>query len=153
MAEIVLTPEELNSYKAMVGKNTHVGESKQFVSLVKNAMEKKGTDGTQAKTENWKGSKTKVIESLSKLKPGTLIATFENGKYPSKSTGNHAAIYLESDQTSITVLEQYSSSSGVQIRTIRKKDFDCHLDLDYSNKENKAKKPSNNADCYFPIEQ
>lgn len=28
------------------------------------------------------------------MKPGTAIATFENGKYPNRPTGNHAAIVI-----------------------------------------------------------
>lgn len=152
MADLMVLPEtELQAYKALVGKGIHVGESKQCVSLEKDAMQKIGLSDESIQTGNWKGVERKVIDSQTRIPPGTLIATLDRRKYPSKSTGNHAAIYLSSDQTSITVLEQYGSSPGHQIRTIRKKAFDCRLDIDYTLKTNRTKKPSNNADCYYPL--
>lgn len=49
---------------------------------------------------------------------GTAIATFINRKYPSKSTGNHAAIYLEQDEQAIWVYDQWSGHP-VSKRAIR----------------------------------
>jgi hypothetical protein len=40
------------------------------------------------------------------LQPGTIIATFRNGKYPSK-TGWHAAIYISQDANGIWVWDQW----------------------------------------------
>jgi len=42
----------------------------------------------------------------SKLPAGTVIATFKNGRYPSKS-GHHAAIYIEQDHQGIWVWDQW----------------------------------------------
>ncbi|WP_434623590.1 BPSL0067 family protein [Azospirillum sp. B2RO_4] len=38
---------------------------------------------------------------------GTAIATFINGKYPSMSSGNHAAIYMGQDKDGIHVIDQW----------------------------------------------
>jgi hypothetical protein len=46
-------------------------------------------------TSTWKEGK-KVLGNLS-LAKGTSIATFISGKYPNKSTGNHAALYPSQD--------------------------------------------------------
>ena len=41
-----------------------------------------------------------------KMEAGTIIATFKNGKYPNTS-GWHAAIFIEQDQTGIWVWDQW----------------------------------------------
>ena len=41
-----------------------------------------------------------------RLRPGTIIATFENGRYPSY-TGYHAAIYISHDEDGIWVWDQW----------------------------------------------
>lgn len=42
-----------------------------------------------------------------KILPGTAIATFENGRYPSRSNGNHSAFYLSQLRTGIWVIDQW----------------------------------------------
>ena len=39
-------------------------------------------------------------------RPGTIIATFENGRYPNR-TGHHAAIYISQDAQGIWVWDQW----------------------------------------------
>lgn len=53
-----------------------------------------------------------------KLLRGIAIATFVDGKYQSKRTGNHAAIYLEQDADGIWVYDQWSGHA-VSKRHIR----------------------------------
>ena len=56
-------------------------------------------------TLHWKeGSK---VRGASDLGAGTAIATFVNGKYGNRRTGNHAALYLSQDKGGIWVIEQY----------------------------------------------
>jgi len=57
----------------------------------------------------------KVINS--DIIPGTVIATFKNGRYPSKS-GYHAAIYLSQTNQGIWVLDQWQGKA-VHKRLIR----------------------------------
>ena len=49
---------------------------------------------------------------------GTAIATFIDGKYPSKPHGNHAAIYMGQDATGIQVIDQWLGQKPHK-RTIR----------------------------------
>lgn len=52
--------------------------------------------------------------------PGTAIATFDaSGKYPNKSTGNHAALYMKQDGHGIEVIEQYKGLEFIKRRKIR----------------------------------
>lgn len=60
---------------------------------------------------------------------GTAIATFIDGKYPSHAHGNHAAIYVEQNDTGIVVWDQWLGQP-VHKRTIR---FKGHANLDLSN--------------------
>lgn len=51
---------------------------------------------------------------------GTAIATFDAaGKYPEDGLGRHAAIYLEHDEKSILVLDQWNDQGEVRQRPIR----------------------------------
>ena len=56
-------------------------------------------------TSSWKeGEKVKGSTTIQK---GTAIATFTDGKYPNKGTGNHAAIYLSQSDAGIWVYDQW----------------------------------------------
>jgi hypothetical protein len=68
---------------------TWQGESKECVALVKKAIPGIGATPTWQEGEKLKGPGDPPLE------PGTPIATFEDGKYPNRSTGNHAAIVIE----------------------------------------------------------
>ncbi len=54
-------------------------------------------------TESWYPGE-KVLDSS--IPPGTVIATFDNGRYPNR-TGHHAAIYIGQDDRGIWVWDQW----------------------------------------------
>ena len=84
--------------------------------------------------------------------PGTAIATFENGVYASRPTGNHVAFFLrfgkrKADGTaaSIWVVEQYHGLSRIQMREIPARgQVDSPWGKRWAN-------PSNNADAFYII--
>jgi len=55
----------------------------------------------------------------SKVEPGTVIATFANGRYPNV-TGHHAAIFIDQDDRGIWVWDQWVGKP-VHKRLIRKR--------------------------------
>ncbi|KAK2958502.1 hypothetical protein BLNAU_6536 [Blattamonas nauphoetae] len=61
---------------------------------------------------------TKITQSRYPRK-GAAIATFFGGVYPSKPSGNHAAFFHSMTNSGMVVVDQWSSSGGVQKRTIR----------------------------------
>ena len=61
--------------------------------------------GAPRASEWAEGDKVKSNLDISK---GTAIATFKDGKYANKATGNHAAIYLEQDASGIYVYDQWA---------------------------------------------
>jgi hypothetical protein len=71
------------------------------------------------------------------IKFGTAIATFVDGKYPNKRTGNHAAIFVSGDAEGIVVWDQWVGRP-VGKRTIRFK--------------NGEGSPSNDASAFSAIE-
>lgn len=68
---------------------------------------------------------------------GTVIATMVDGRYPNRSSGNHAAIYLSHDATGIQVIDQWRGQP-VHHRTIR-----WH---------GGHGSPSNDGDAYYVVE-
>ena len=46
---------------------------------------------------------------------GTAIATFVDGKYPNKLTGNHAAFYISQNSAGIKVMDQWSGGSKPKV--------------------------------------
>jgi hypothetical protein len=79
------------------------------------------------------------------IKKGTAIATFINGKYPNRSSGNHAALYLGEGLGGIYIMDQWKSKKEgkVSSRFIRSLGKD---------KRGRFIRPSNNADAYSIIE-
>lgn len=57
-------------------------------------------------TTLWSPGKKVLSLPKDSIKPGSIIATFENGVYPSV-TGYHAAIYIEHDERGIWVWDQW----------------------------------------------
>lgn len=92
----------------------------------------------------WKEGQTVIGTSL--LAKGTAIATFINGKYPSHTTGNHAAFYISQDAAGIWIMDQWANDKTkpkVSKRYIRRKgksSTGSYID------------PSNNADAYSVID-
>lgn len=95
--------------------------------------------------ELWKqGTLVRTTKDISK---GTAIATFVNGKYPNKKTGNHAALFISQDNAGIKVMDQWKGDPNkptVSVRTIRFKG---------AKKGGGLVEPlSNNGDAYYIIE-
>ena len=96
-----------------------VGKECDCVPLVKKLT---GTENVSAKGR-WREGEHAL--DLPDLQPGTAIATFFNGRYPSLPSGNHAAIFLRHVSPSkeyplggIEVLDQYARKGKVSIRVI-----------------------------------
>ncbi|WP_374634532.1 BPSL0067 family protein [Ferrovibrio sp.] len=91
---------------AIAKAGTWVGESRECVALVKHALPQLGPTHAWRPGANIKGPNDPPLQ------PGTPIATFDKtGRYPSKSTGQHAAIFLgygknAEGQDGIRVLDQ-----------------------------------------------
>ncbi|MBF0355533.1 MAG: BPSL0067 family protein [Alphaproteobacteria bacterium] len=87
-AEDIVTEAKNNGGYLNTQQDRDRGHSQECTALVKQLT---GLD--QAGT--WKeGDKLKGLEDPP-IKPGTALATFKNGVYESKGTGNHAAIFLQ----------------------------------------------------------
>lgn len=56
-------------------------------------------------TPNW--APGAAVVGSTGLVPGTAIATFENGRYPRRPTGNHAAFFLAYAGAAIWVVDQW----------------------------------------------
>jgi hypothetical protein len=94
-------------------------------------------------TGTWKEGE-KVLGSMSIAK-GTAIATFVNGKYPSKPAGNHAAFFISQDAAGIWIMDQWS---GEGKKTISKR----HIIKKGKRKDGTFVDPSNNAEAFSVIE-
>ena len=81
-----------------------------------------------------------------RLSPGTAIATFENGRYPNKPHGNHAAFYLGQVSNGIYVVDQ--CNDNVRKPTISRR----FIRAKGRNKSGKYIEPSDNADAFSVIE-
>lgn len=57
-------------------------------------------------TQQWRQGRAVYTSRKKSIKPGTVIATFLNGRYPNK-TGWHAAIYIEHNADGIWVWDQW----------------------------------------------
>lgn len=73
----------------------------------------------------------------SQLKPGTVIATFQDGRYPNNSTGNHAAVFVSQNSDGLIVWDQWRGQS-VHKRLIRFKGGEGS--------------PSNDGDAFYVVE-
>lgn len=77
------------------------------------------------------------------LTKGTAIATFVNGKYPNKPTGNHAALYVSQDASGVTVVDQWTGSGKIRKRVLIFKGKD---------KNGNFVDPSGNGDAFSVVE-
>ncbi|MGV7210922.1 BPSL0067 family protein [Oxalobacteraceae bacterium A2-2] len=79
------------------------------------------------------------------LKRGTAIATFVEGRYPNRSHGNHAALFVRAVGNGIWIMDQWKNKNKTRISlrliTSRGKD-----------KQGRYIRPSENADAYSVIE-
>jgi len=54
-----------------------------------------------------------------KIVKGTAVATFVNGKYPNKPSGNHAALYVSQDAAGVYVMDQWTAKHTIGKRLMR----------------------------------
>ncbi len=91
-------------------------------------------------TTNWRTGLQVRLATSAEIARGTAIATFDhNGRYPTDSLGQHAAIYLSHGDQGIVVLDQWNSQGEVKERLIR---FD----------RPKETRRSNDGDTFYVIE-
>ncbi|MGF1689602.1 BPSL0067 family protein [Photobacterium japonica] len=83
-----------------------------------------------------------VRGNRTKIRLGTAIATFVDGKYPNKRTGNHAALYISQFSGGIWVMDQWASENAINARLIKFKG---------RNADGSYVDPSNNADAFSVI--
>jgi len=89
------------------GKKVGSGQCVAFV------QEAAGAPNTSEWTE---GATVKGDTTILK---GTAIATFTDGKYPNKATGNHAAIYVTQDAAGLWVYDQWVGQGMVKKRQLK----------------------------------
>ena len=110
--------------------------SKQCVALVQHYA-------LAPKTSLWtQGVQAKGSTMLTK---GTALATFVDGKYPNKSHGNHAALYVSQDTTGIWVMDQWAGDTDKPTISKRRMKFKGMVGTAYID-------PSNNGDAMYVIE-
>ena len=93
-------------------------------------------------TSRWKPGE-RVMDGKN-IAPGTVIATFENGRYPNRHTGNHAALYLYSGPNSqktgkpayIVVMDQWIRKGRISARSIYPKTRSLSPGLIYDDSDN-----------------
>jgi len=92
-------------------------------------------------TSSWKQGVT--VKGDLTIKKGTAIATFVGGKYLSKKTGNHAALYVGQDKKGVWVVDQWVKKEKVEKRQLR-----------FRGKQGDGQfiNPSNNGDAFSVIE-
>jgi hypothetical protein len=96
---------------------------------------------TVGKASTWRAG-VSVTQSGVTIAKGTAIATFVNGKYPNKPSGNHAAFFISKDADGITVMDQWTSKPSIGSRKLRFKG---------KNADGTFKDPSNNGDAFSVI--
>jgi hypothetical protein len=94
-------------------------------------------------TQLWKAGKTVIGNKA--LLTGTAIATFIDGRWPNKNTGNHAALYLAQVSNGIYVMDQWNRADKKMISSR----FIYRLG---KNKDGSFIRPSDNADAFSVIE-
>jgi hypothetical protein len=108
--------------------------TKQCVALVKQYA------GAPA-SSLWKEGE--LVKGNRAIRKGTAIATFEKGRYPNRSHGNHAALYISQDCCGIVVIDQWSTSGTVKKR---------RLPFLGRDKSGNFIRPSNNGDAFSVVE-
>lgn len=94
-------------------------------------------------TSTWSEG-TQVKGNGDTIRKGTAIATFVDGKYPNRSTGNHAAYYIEQDASGIWIMDQWKGSTKLKVSKRKVRFLGTKDDGSYEN-------PSNNGDAFSVI--
>ena len=93
-------------------------------------------------TKKWEAGE--LVRGHKTIKRGTAIATFVDGKYPNKSHGNHAALYVSQDDKGIWVVDQWEGKTAPFTKR--------RLPFMGKNADGTYKDPSNNGDAFSIIE-
>jgi hypothetical protein len=111
------------------------------------ALVKAHTPGLKGiSTTAWKPG-AHVVDVAQTLAPGTAIATFEDGRYPQRTTGQHAAFFVSSAGAGIWVMDQWKNDPRKPVVSLR------HIPRRGKTKDGKWKDPSNNAEAFSVIER
>jgi len=86
----------------------------------------------------------KVRGNGAHIRKGTAVATFVDGKYPNKSHGNHAALYISQDAMGVWVMDQWNAPNKPTISKRRMNFLGKTEGGDYRD-------PSNNGDALSVI--
>jgi hypothetical protein len=87
------------------------------------------------------------------IRPGTAIATFVHGRYPNKSTGNHAAFFLRhaAKGQGFFVMDQWIDKPGAKPRLVDSRAMPSrHVK---QNNDGTWYRASDNADAFYVIER
>lgn len=95
-------------------------------------------------TVSWRQGK-RVVDTTN-LTPGTAIATFENGRYPNRPTGNHAAFFLGYAGRAIWIMDQWKNDPRKPKVSARV------ISPGLKNKDGTFRRPSDAADNFYVIE-
>lgn len=93
-------------------------------------------------TQSWRQGEH-VMSATKPLARGTAIATFENGRYPNRRTGNHAAFFMAKVNNRLWVMEQWKGMIAVRSRDLIMKP---------QKPDGTWQDPSNNASAFYVIE-
>lgn len=95
-----------------------------------------------ALTSQWRAGEK--VTRATNLKRGTAIATFVDGKYPSRPSGQHAAFFLKQAGAAIWVMDQWKNDAKKPVVSKR---------VIYPGGPVSAERSlSNNADAFYVIE-
>lgn len=87
----------------------------------------------------------RVVDVAHKLRAGTAIATFEDDRYPHRTTGQHAALFVASAGAGIWVMDQWKNDPTKPVVSLR------HIPRRGKGKDGRWKDPSNNAEAFSVI--
>lgn len=96
-------------------------------------------------TSAWRQG-ARVLDTSSLL-PGTAIATFENGRYPNRDHGNHAAIFVAYGGKAIWVMDQWKNDPRKPWISMRL------IPPGRTRKDGTLIDPSNSAQAFYVIER
>jgi hypothetical protein len=95
-------------------------------------------------TSTWKQGAQ--VRGNIRIAKGTAVATFVDGKYPNKKSGNHAALYVSQDAAGVWVMDQWANDPKKPTISMRRMRFrGQEEDGSYTD-------PSNNGDALYVID-
>jgi len=98
-------------------------------------------------TSAWRPG-ARVVDVARTLQRGTAIATFENGHFPHRKTGQHAAFFIATAGAGIYVMDQWKGDQEHKPTVSMR-----HIGRKGRNKDGSFVDPSNNAEAFSVIER